>query len=547
MSLDVLCCDEIGQISSELISIIDIIMRRLRESNIFLGGILLICTLDHTQIQPIKQSPFLTSSHILPCFKMVELTRSVRASGDQVFERIQQIVRLPYQSLMNQPTIVDEFVTKVSESFTFVSSWSSPLIEADTFRLYGKRVPAREAIINFVQRIQNTFSPSDVRQSKAVDLVKSRHSVGEWIHASQAQTQEIDHQSKEPHVLLFFRGAKFEFTYNCEGQFSQSKFGLLYDLPQQQDLDRWKPLKVLAAPPGIQDVTFNPSQHKQFYINMGFTEVKVGPYLDRTKQLKNAMQGKRKIYGLKHRVTGTIHTAMADTLTKVATEISVNDLDFCLWGKGQLVVLLSRTKFVKDTIFVGNKQDTINGLKTLLLQRTQWSDYMDHVLSVVTVNQDNDTPQSRTMIQTDFPFRIRDLQLPQCRTGFVYMLILLNRDFCYIGETICIRQRLRQHNSGYGSNSTCPSYLRPFARMAYICGFTGENQKRLRRQIEHLWKIKRNYLISHGQSDPRVWARSGEEIIADVTSDRTYHIDESTLRLVCLFRSTESMNENDEE
>ena len=83
--------------------------------------------------------------------------------------------------------------------------------------------------------------------------------------------------------------------------------------------------------------------------------------------------------------------------------------------------------------------------------------------------------------------------------------------------------------------------------MAYICGFTGENQKRLRRQIERSWKIKRNNLISHGQSDPRIWARSGEEVIADVVNDGTYNIDESTLRLVCLFRNTESMDENSED
>ena len=193
---------------------------------------------------------------------------------------------------------------------------------------------------------------------------------------------------------------------------------------------------------------------------------------------------------------------------------------------GQLVKLLSRTKFARDTFFVGSKQDTIDSLKHLLLQRIQWSDYMDHVLSVVTVNQNNDkgSPKTRTMIYTDVPFRIWDILLPQCRTGFVYMLISLNRDFFYKGETIYIRQRLLQHNSGYGSTRICPSYLRPFALMAYICGFTGENQKRLRCQIERSWKIKRNYLIDHGQRDPRIWARSGEEVIADVVNDGTYNI-----------------------
>jgi hypothetical protein len=32
---------------------------------------------------------------------------------------------------------------------------------------------------------------------------------------------------------------------------------LLYDLPSQNDLDTWKKIKVLAAPPGIKDIEFN--------------------------------------------------------------------------------------------------------------------------------------------------------------------------------------------------------------------------------------------------------------------------------------------------
>ena len=82
---------------------------------------------------------------------------------------------------------------------------------------------------------------------------------------------------------------------NCEGQFSQLQLGILFDLLQQQDLDRWRPIKVLAALPGIQFVSLNISQHKQFYINMGFKEVKVGPCPEHTKQLTTAMQGKRNI------------------------------------------------------------------------------------------------------------------------------------------------------------------------------------------------------------------------------------------------------------
>ena len=79
----------------------------------------------------------------------------------------------------------------------------------------------------------------------------------------------------------------------------------------------------------------------------------------------------RKQYGLKHKVTGTIHSAMGDTLISMATEISSADPDFKIWGKGQLVVLLSRTKEAKNTIFVGDKNDTLSALKDMLLQKTQ--------------------------------------------------------------------------------------------------------------------------------------------------------------------------------
>ena len=60
------------------------------------------------------------------------------------------------------------------------------------------------------------------------------------------------------------------------------------------------------------------------------------------------------------------------------------------------------------------------------------------------------------------------------------MLTSIRRQsYSYIGETKYLRTRLREHNSGYGSLSIEPSYLRPFAVMAYICGFNGQKILRL--------------------------------------------------------------------
>ena len=60
-TLNILCCDEMGQVSSEMLVTIDIIFRLIRNSNIYLGGsiVLIICSMDHTQIQPVEGRSFL--------------------------------------------------------------------------------------------------------------------------------------------------------------------------------------------------------------------------------------------------------------------------------------------------------------------------------------------------------------------------------------------------------------------------------------------------------------------------------------------------------
>ena len=59
------------------------------------------------------------------------------------------------------------------------------------------------------------------------------------------------------------------------------------------------------------------------------------------------------------------------------------------------------------------------------------------------------------MNQDYFLFRTCDISLPQCNTGFVYMLISIkDLSYTYIGMTDAIRRRVDEHNSGIGSKST---------------------------------------------------------------------------------------------
>ena len=107
-----------------------------------MGGVLFIFSMDHTQIQPIEGHPFLTSCHIIPCYKMVVLRNSVRAHYDPDFKRIQEIARYNYRTIKNDPEIVNEYIELCSEKFTFVENWDDDNILPSTMRLYSKTVPA---------------------------------------------------------------------------------------------------------------------------------------------------------------------------------------------------------------------------------------------------------------------------------------------------------------------------------------------------------------------------------------------------------------------
>ena len=210
---------------------------------------------------------------------------------------------------------------------------------------------------------------------------------------------------------------------------------------------------------------------------------------DQTQNLPGNIQAKRKQYGLKHYATSTIHACQGDTIISMATEISQNNANFKMWDKGQMIVILSRTKRAKDTICVGDKNDTLHALRLLLTMKTQWTDYMEDIISVITIGseQAGQAPRRRILTQASFPFCIHDVPLPQCNTGYVYMLVLIkDTSFSYIGKTKSICRRIWQHNSGLGAVATEPLHLRPYALVAYICGFN--SKVAILFYVERLWK-----------------------------------------------------------
>ena len=116
--------------------------------------------------------------------------------------------------------------------------------------LYSKKVPAKIASRKYAERVKRCVARNNYITRLALDVEKSRFSHSEWYN-------QIEVQCKEPTELLFFQGGHYEFTYNKEDCFSQSQLANLYDLPPVHDVNLFKRVKVLCAPPGIKDFTID--------------------------------------------------------------------------------------------------------------------------------------------------------------------------------------------------------------------------------------------------------------------------------------------------
>ena len=103
-----------------------------------------------------------------------------------------------------------------------------------------------------------------------------------------------------------------------------------------------------------------------------------------------------------------------------------------------MIVILSRTRIIKNTIFVGPKNETICELKIPLNQITQWCGYIEEVMKITNINPNNYSGYSASLNQFRFPFRICDISLSQDQTGSIYFLYNKNMPLMYTLDKYCV-------------------------------------------------------------------------------------------------------------
>lgn len=481
-TIDVLYVDECGQISAELLSVLDIILRKVRGSSLFMGGMLVIGTIDQVQLRPIKGLPFLLSPYVFTTFRMRVLKHYVRCADCPVLQEMNQLARSLNCSQRARASRLSKLRRLVQANCTFVESWQDPVITDDVLRVFPRKEETAAAVRSFLvhKRAAMVAARKPYRRVIATDSMVGMESHADWKPASPPVVNLLSKECKEPPSLEFYEGAIYQFTCNCPGRFKSTQLGVLLSVPSVEQLERFADLDIYVAPAGVKTLPSS-SMNPVRLLALGFRLSKVGPAPDRSKNFwRQGVKAKRKQYAIRHHVAATIHSAIGHTVSALATELSASN---SMWERAMVVVLISRVKKASQLVFVGDQEANVDALIGGLSVRNQYDEYMDHVVSVLSGR----IPSHSPLLMGLHPFRYKDIPLPQDTSGVVYLLVS-QRDACamYIGMTRNMLRRLGQHNSGFGSLETAPREKRPWGLYAYVTGFAGS--KDLMRRLEGHWQ-----------------------------------------------------------
>ena len=499
-TVDVEFIDEMGPISAELWTSRDIVLRYIRHSTKPNGGKLDLVTFDHLQTHPVQGTHPLLNPFLVSSYTFHMLSESVRACESQQWMRIQAITRMSYTEL-REPSVEDEFVHLLTTSCTFVPS--ATLVPSDVLFVYGKNAPIRLHQQQLAQQLQ---SRQDVITSFSVDFESGPE--GRFVPAQPSTVRFLDKKLREASKLYLFKGARYRITFNKVGCFSNGQIAFLHELPSRSDVKKKKPIPFLLSPPGC---SYLPSStdSADSLCAAGWTLITIGIAPDNI--VHGKIRAKRTAqYGVQLFISSTWHSTMGKTLARLATQVGLTGLKtdpYSIWDPTQVVIMLSRTKLPKHTIFISdNPEETARAIFRVLLSQSPFRVYLSKLLASL-CNRSTETEHT-FVDQGQSIFRPRDVMLPPDNTGFVYILIS-TRDLkhLYIGSCYNLILRYERHNSGFGAIQTSPISLRPWALLAYVSGFQGNKHHFL--SFEQQWIAAKQHLSFHSPSTISVEAIVG--------------------------------------
>ena len=503
LTMDVLLLDECGQLSAQQFALLDIILRHMRRNSLPFGGVLIFGTFDHAQLGAIQGLPFLLSSHILTDFKLIRMKHSVRAHGDPKLQEIQKITRMSPSRLRGNVELKEKFAKLIRENLKFVDDWDDPSIGPSTQKMYSKRNKAVKAAEESSQRIINSLERDAVDHvvSHAEDFQQVAGSRVVPVPATDSGLKSaLDRKCREPKTLVFYSGALFEATVNGKN-YSQSQILRLINVPSQEQVENRAPIWFMACPSGDNHYCINtedPVPTEEELEKQGWTRVEIATGREDQIITHNIYQGRRVQYTVRHLGSSTINKQMGNTiLCPVAIEMTE---ECCPWEKGQVVVMLSRSPRGDLITIVGKRDFAIDRMWSILCKSTQWTPLIESILDKLSIEGDGeeieDVDDKGVLELAElFPYKVCNIELPTSDSGYVYLLMsVAYPERTYVGQCENLERRIRNHNSGHGSEGTAPAVYLPYAPAAYLTNLGHMNESE-RMSLEHSWQCMNERVV----------------------------------------------------
>jgi hypothetical protein len=480
--LDVMIFEEIGLLSVELYVTMDLVLRRLRDSNAPFGGVLLIASGDPRQLPPVEGTAIWRSSQLVTNFLIMNLRHYVRSRRDADLQRI--------LSLMRQPILSDEEIEEVLTVIrrqVFVPSWDA--VPADVLRVVGKKTAEREAVTQFLRAKTNDPTIEHGLYS-AEDTVETL--AGNWGPADGRVSAQLDYHTTVDRELTLFVGAVMRITFNNPvarrefPRFSQGQLVVVVGLPdphEQHRNDQRVRARLIPAGERILHVRDIPEHWEPITFRRRVTNtIVVGA---------GATKARREQWPLRHYVCSTIHKVIGETIPFLATQISHSSPKYRLWQREQLLTVLSRVEELSGITFVGSKEDTLAAVASLLRADDASVALVERLLDQLDVLHD-----SPRVLDPDVRFlEPLSVDVPSLDSGFVYLAVCARDPAlnCH-GNCASIRAEMADINGSLAS--LVAPHIRcgfPWVVLAFVTGFSGQGADECnlveRRDFVHEWLL----------------------------------------------------------
>ena len=458
--VDVFIFEEIGMISAETYGVLDRVLKYVCQNDRPWGGKLVIATGDPCQLPPITGRPFFMTTHLFS-FKTILMKRYVRAAADHQLQQVLEILR---KNTIGQED--RQIVTQtINERSHFVETWED--VPRGPIHVVSTRRAEETVLKNLLRTHANT--PDSV----TIECIDEVQRGDEWIPMENERiSNQLSRHVLEYKSLLIFPGAIVSMTYNdnsVRAPFSQGQLAIIENIPQDFDPST-SPVSIVLVPPGERVV----AQARQQWVRRVVTRHYSMPVV-----MKVGTIYRRNQYPFRHAATSTIHRVMGQTAAAgLATRISSFQTEYSLWSKSQLLVVLSRVTDLQSLYFVGNREETLNAMDTVMMTSEPFDDVIRERLQMADTSDHN---PNRIISNVEHPFTPNGRGIPDVYTGYVYLICCPDQpNISYVGQTgRQLRLRLREHQYGNGSQYTRG---RSWALVACITGFFGPTEELIHNQ-----------------------------------------------------------------